>query len=253
MRPIVSSMADMIPVSAPELLALRPNGCSDIPRRRSQASLSALALAERIAHPFTLGFALTSFLGGLPQSPRARASPAPTRSRRGAGCGATALVNLRTWHAARRGFARTRCRRRSNRPHSRGRNEMDPARTHFQFALWFGVPGRGLGPAWRSGGGTGRIAGGIGNSGRHRRAYVGCGTAPPYRDCAARRKQARRGPGLPSASDPHRASPTSEIAGIARRPRVSPGCGASRAGAPKPAISSPRSTAGSPRASTPPI
>ena len=85
------------------------------------------------------------------------------------------------------------------------------------FALWFGVPGRGFGPARRSGGGTGRTTGGIGNSGCHGRAFLGCGTAPPYRDRAARRKQARRGPGLPSASDPHRPSPTSEIAGIARR------------------------------------
>ena len=38
-----------------------------------------------------------------------------------------------------------------------------------------------------------------------------------------------------------------------RAAAISPGCGASRAGAPKPATSSPRSTAGSPRASTPPI
>jgi hypothetical protein len=37
-RPIVWSMADMIPVSAPETVALRPNGCLDIPRRRSPAS-----------------------------------------------------------------------------------------------------------------------------------------------------------------------------------------------------------------------
>ena len=36
-------------------------------------------------------------------------------------------------------------------------------------------------------------------------------------------------------------------------PAISPGCGASKAGAPKPATSSPRSMAGSPRASTPPI
>jgi predicted ATPase len=36
-------------------------------------------------------------------------------------------------------------------------------------------------------------------------------------------------------------------------PAISPGYGASRAGASKPAIFSPRSTAGSPRASTPPI
>jgi len=34
-----ASMADMIRASAPESIALTPNGCSDIPRRRSQASL----------------------------------------------------------------------------------------------------------------------------------------------------------------------------------------------------------------------
>ena len=39
MRPIGSSMADTIPVFAPKFLALGPNGCSDIPRRRSPASL----------------------------------------------------------------------------------------------------------------------------------------------------------------------------------------------------------------------
>ena len=39
MRPIVSSMAAMIPALAPGTLARRPNGCSDILRRRSQASL----------------------------------------------------------------------------------------------------------------------------------------------------------------------------------------------------------------------
>ena len=39
-----------------------------------------------------------------------------------------------------------------------------------------------------------------------------------YRDGAARRKQARRSPRLISTSDPHRAGPTGEIAGIARHP-----------------------------------
>jgi hypothetical protein len=39
-RLTVSFMADMIPVSAPHTLALRQNGCSDIPTRRLQASLS---------------------------------------------------------------------------------------------------------------------------------------------------------------------------------------------------------------------
>jgi predicted ATPase len=38
---------------------------------------------------------------------------------------------------------------------------MDPARTHFLFALWFRVPGRGFGPARRSSGGGGCTAGGF--------------------------------------------------------------------------------------------
>src|SRR6516162_1632354 len=39
MRPIGSSMADTIPVFAPNSMALGPNRCSDIPTRRSPASL----------------------------------------------------------------------------------------------------------------------------------------------------------------------------------------------------------------------
>ena len=39
LRPIGWSMADMIPGSAPDALALGSNGCSDIPKRRSQVSL----------------------------------------------------------------------------------------------------------------------------------------------------------------------------------------------------------------------
>jgi class 3 adenylate cyclase/tetratricopeptide (TPR) repeat protein len=193
---------------------------------KARASIAeALALAERLAHPFTQSRASHSFLGALPQSPRARASPAPTRSRRGAGCGAAALVKPRTWHIARRGSARTRCNRRSNRLHPRGHNELDPARAHSPFPLWFGVPGRGFGAARRSDGGTGRIAGGIGSSGRHRRAWMGCGTASRHRDRAVRRKQARRGLRRPSASNPHCPGPTGEIAGIARRPRSHPAVG----------------------------
>src|SRR5262249_10996217 len=87
------------------------------------------------------------FLGGLPQSSRARASTTPTRSCGVASCGAAALVNLRNRHVTRRGSGRTWCRRRSYRPHSGGRNEMDPAWTHFPIALWFGVPSPGVGPA----------------------------------------------------------------------------------------------------------
>src|SRR5258708_4047466 len=59
MRPIVSSMAAMIPVSAPDTSALRPSGCSGTPKRRWQSITDSLALAERIAHPSTLNFALT--------------------------------------------------------------------------------------------------------------------------------------------------------------------------------------------------
>jgi tetratricopeptide (TPR) repeat protein len=57
------------------------------------------------------------------------------------------------------------------------------------------------------------------------RALLGCGTVPPYRDGAARRKPDRRGPGLPSASDPYRPGPASEIAGIARRNEPCPAVG----------------------------
>jgi tetratricopeptide (TPR) repeat protein len=39
MRLTVLPMADMIPVSAPDIVALSPNGCSDIPRRLLQALL----------------------------------------------------------------------------------------------------------------------------------------------------------------------------------------------------------------------
>ena len=45
-RPIVSSMAVMIPVPALYYSALGPNGCSAIPRRRSQASPNSLSMAD---------------------------------------------------------------------------------------------------------------------------------------------------------------------------------------------------------------
>ena len=44
------------------------------PEKALASIAESLALAERIAHPFTLSVALECFLGGLPQSPRARAS-----------------------------------------------------------------------------------------------------------------------------------------------------------------------------------
>ena len=80
MRPIASSMADMIPAFAPDPMAHRPNGYSDIPRRSLASMADTLVLAERIAHPFTLSVAHTHVRGGLPQLPRARARPAPGRS-----------------------------------------------------------------------------------------------------------------------------------------------------------------------------
>ena len=49
-----------------------------------------------------------------------------------------------------------------------------------------GVDDASVGPARRSGSSTGCTTGGIGNSGCHGRVFVGCGTTPPYRDCAAR-------------------------------------------------------------------
>ena len=135
------------------------------PEKALASITESLALAERIAHPFTLSVALT--ISSVVYLNRREPEQAlrQLEAAEALVCGATALVPLRAWHAARRGFARTRCRRRSNRPRSRGRNELDPARAHYLFALWFGVPGRGFGPARRSDGGTGRITGGIGNSG----------------------------------------------------------------------------------------
>jgi len=44
-------------VSAPEASALRPNGCS-YPEKALASIATALALAERLAHPFTLSLAL---------------------------------------------------------------------------------------------------------------------------------------------------------------------------------------------------
>jgi hypothetical protein len=130
------------------------------------------------------------------------------------------------------------CRRRSNRPHSRGRSEMDRARTDFKFAFWLGVLGRGFGAPRRPGGGTGRIAGGIGNSGRHRRAQVGMGncTAPEL-CCSPKISSTRAKPACSKRSASP--EPNKRNCWNCVPPRATPGCGASSAGAPKPAISSP--------------
>jgi hypothetical protein len=81
--------------------------------------------------------------------------------------------------------------------------------------------------------------------------FLGRGTVSPCRNCAACRKQARRSRGFawmqsalprPNKRSPWNCGPLA----------ISPVCGASRAGAVKPAISSPQSMAGSARALTPP-
>src|ERR1700730_18671292 len=75
-----------------------------------------------------------------------------------------------------------------------------------------GVDDASVGPARRSGSSTGCTTGGIGNSGCHGGVFVGCGTTPPYRDCAAR---ALRGCGGIGAGGPYR--PCAETAQAARR------------------------------------
>jgi len=261
MPPIVSSMAGMIPVSAPKISAHQAEWAARIPReRRSPASVMPLALAERIAHPFTLSLALIfSSLVHLDRR-EARASPAATRSRRGAGCGAAPLVNPRTWHIARRGL-------RSNkgavdeaiaRIREGGVTNWTRLRRTLFLVSWFGVPGRGFWPGqW----GIGRprwlhYGNGIGH----------CGV-PPASIFLGMRKLHRltgtvllaenkldEGQASPSASDLHRASPTSEIAGIGAPASLGPavwGEQGRRAEAPQPPR--PCLTAGFTEASIPPI
>ena len=60
MRPIVSSMADMIPVSAPESSGAQAEWLLGYPEKALASIADALALAERIAHPFTLSLALSN-------------------------------------------------------------------------------------------------------------------------------------------------------------------------------------------------
>ena len=57
-RPIVSSMVDMIPVSAPESIGAHAEWLLGYPEKARASVADALALAERIAHPFTLSVAL---------------------------------------------------------------------------------------------------------------------------------------------------------------------------------------------------
>ena len=188
MRRIGSSMADMIPGCAPDTLALRREWLLGYPEKALASVADALALGERIAHPFTLSIAL-NFASVVhlnrrePERARlqleaAEALVAEQRLAFVVEPGMLRGVALVGQGAVDEAIARIR----------EGVTKWNSARTHYLFALWFSVPGRGFGAARRSGDGTGRAARGIGNSGRHRRAYVGCGTAPRDRYGAARRK-----------------------------------------------------------------
>ena len=62
MRPIGSSMADTIPVSAPEFMGAWAEWLLGYPEKALASIAEGLALAERIAHPFTLGCCSHFFL-----------------------------------------------------------------------------------------------------------------------------------------------------------------------------------------------
>ena len=145
-RPTVSFMADMFPVPAPDGLALRPNGCSAIPRRRLQASLSPWR-CQRIAHPFTLSVALT--ISSVVYFNRREPERALRQLEAAELLAAEQRLSLIFETGMLRGaaLAEQGAVDEAIAPHSRGRNEIEPARTHFAFALWFGVPSRGVGPA----------------------------------------------------------------------------------------------------------
>ena len=253
MRPIGSSMAGMIPVPAPDMLALRPNGCSDIPRRRWQASLDSLALAERIAHPFTLSIALT--FSSVLYLNRREPERALRQLEAAEALAAEQRLSLLFEPGMLRGVALL------------GQGAVDEAiaRIREGVAKWTRL-GRTIYLPY----GLAFLAEGLARHGDRAAALAalreGLETAGAtgehmwdaelHRltgDCAARRKQARRGPGLPCSKRSASRKPNKRSRWNCAPPRASPGCGASRAGGPKRATSSRRSTAGSPRASTPPI
>jgi hypothetical protein len=64
----------------------------------------------------------------------------------------------------------------------------------------------------------------------HGRAFLGCGTTPPYRDRAARRKQARRGRSFPSARNPTLRKPNKRNRWNCAPPPASRASGAGQSG-----------------------
>ncbi len=114
------------------------------PEKALASIAESLVLAERIAHPFTLSLALT--IASVLYLNRREPERALRQLEAAEALAAEQRLSLiyRTWHAARRGSARTRCSRRGNRPHSRGRNELDPARTHSLLPYGFAFLAEGL-------------------------------------------------------------------------------------------------------------
>jgi len=100
--------------------------------------------------------------------------------------------------------------------------------------LWFGVSRRGFGvarligrrrwPHYRRGW----------NKPAPRRAWVGCGTPPPRRTVLLAENRLNEGAGFLQQAIRIAQAPTSKITRIAAPSAISPGCGASKAGAPKP-------------------
>ena len=202
---------------------------------KALASISeSLALSERIAHPFTLSVALS--ISSVVYLNRREPERALRQLEAAEVLAAEQRLSLTFESGMLRGAALTeqgavdeaiaRIREGVTKWTRLGRTNFLPYGLAFlaQGLVWHGDQAA----AWPT-------ARGFGIGGCHGRAFLGCGTTPPYRDRAARRKQTRRGPGLPSARDPHRASPTNEIAGIARHHQ------------PRPALEGPGQAGGSAR------
>ena len=216
------------------------------PEKALASIADALALAERIAHPFTLSSCFRRWFTSIAMSlsePCASSKPPSCWLRSNGSLWSTNPACCAAWHC-------------SDKVRS---TKQSPA---FARALRNG-PGsiclmvsRSWRRAWR---GT-VIA---------RRHWPHCGRdwkqrVPPANICGMRNCTGLLGPCCSPKTSSTRARPPFSRRSASPKPNernrwncappaISPGCGASKAGAPKPATSSPRSMAGSPRGSTPPI
>ena len=251
MPPIVSSMVDMIPASAGDPGA-QAEWLLGYPDKSLASIVESLALAERLTHPFTLGVALTlSAVVYLSRGEPERALQ-PVEAAEVLAAEQRLSLVVEPGSTARRGLVGAGCSRRRQPPASRGHNGMDPARAHFRFALWFGGARRGLARRGDTEAALAALREGLEAAGGNGRAPVGCGTHRVTGTSLLAPQQARRGPS--ALEQALRIAQAQQAKSLELRAADDLArLGANRAGGPKRAICSRWSTAGSPRASTPPI